>query len=137
MTPGASGLDSLEESSSGFSQGQKSSSSVMRLWSQMFKDCSAGGSTPTVQCSSVKCATCRHHFGNSANNMKHKFVMAEILAALLPVLLHPSLCVNAPVTTHVDSVAALASLVRGNSKSTDLAHAAMIYPGCLPSVGVV
>ena len=98
----------------------------------MFKDCSAGGSAPTVQCSSVKCATCRHHFGNSANNVKHKFVMAEILAALLPVLLHPSLCVNAAVTTHVDSVAALASLVRGNSKSTDLAHTAMIYH-CIPA----
>ena len=56
-----------------------------------------------------------------------QIVMAEILAALLPVPLHPSLCVNAAVTAHVDSIAALAYLVQGNSKSADLAHAAMIY----------
>ena len=52
--------------------GQKSSSSLMRLGSQMFKDCPAVGSTPTVQSPSVKRATCHHHFGNSVNNVKHK-----------------------------------------------------------------
>ena len=34
-----------------------------------------------------------------------QIVMGEIPAALLPVLLHPSLCVNAAITAHIDSIA--------------------------------
>ena len=62
--------------------------------------------------------------------------VAELLAASAPLIRHLSLVVGAFVTSHLDSMTAIFSLVKGNSKAWDLASLSMVYHALLTSARV-
>ena len=59
--------------------------------------------------------------------------VAELLAALVPLIRHLSLVKGAFVTSHLDSMTAICALVKGNSKAWDLANVSMVYHAVLTS----
>ena len=57
--------------------------------------------------------------------------MAELLAAILSLLLHPKAFLGHAVTWHIDNIAAIQWLVKGSSKASDLAHMSMCFHAML------
>ena len=57
--------------------------------------------------------------------------VAELLAALVPLIRRLPLVMGAFVTSHLDSMTAICSLVKGNSKAWDLASLSMVYNALL------
>ena len=57
--------------------------------------------------------------------------MAELLAAVLPLWLSPSLFLGTAVSIFMDNVAALCALVNGGSKAWDLSHMSLAFHALL------
>ena len=59
--------------------------------------------------------------------------VAELLAALVPLIRHLPLVLGALVASHLDSMTAICALVKGNCKAWDLANPSMVYHALLTS----
>ena len=54
--------------------------------------------------------------------LKAYIALAELLAACTPIFVYPKVFVGASITSHVDSMTALSSLVLGAGRSPELSH---------------